>query len=464
MWYRSSGWISVLVLMTVAFTGMRAPAAANSGGDMETLRVQMEARRNQLIAYNDSLAKGISEHHEILNIAQDGHGGPGVYCLDADPEKAPELWSRVGPAVEKSLSGKKGRYDGLIPGLAAINRACHHSDAAYRNSAFLIDYLYWNRMADLTGYEVADTLMFRDVFYEIYITAATRDLAATQLKTLELLKKGTIPPPSKKDFLTSGPMSESGVLKAIGMAITVLDPENQAAVEGITRQLNLRESSVVIFGNDILSSLQSPEDLRYMRDIYAYLITLQQDPRGLGVAHGGWKKLVALAHGDIERVIHVVGLLASMRFWELNEIGGALAARGALEPAQLVAMHDGAMAYFLLNQLDERSALDSEDGHSIDYQFFYPDSYTTKNWKIYHWFSNAHMGCQMRKQGFSPRQIRFGASSLAKAYEYLTLNLAYPSRAYMNVDPRAIPEIEGYEDVRINTEGAVYGSELCNRK
>ena len=119
------------------------------------------------------------------------------------------------------------------------------------------------------------------------------------------------------------------------------------------------------------------------------------------------------------------------------------------------------MAYYRMNALDERSALTSEDGESLNYHFFYPREYSTTNWKFYHWFANAHLGCKLRQRGLSQNAVRFGANRLAAAYEFASLNLANPEREVMGLDPRIHPIVEGWRDVEINTQGAEYGARVC---
>jgi hypothetical protein len=259
-------------------------------------------------------------------------------------------------------------------------------------------------------------------------------------------------------------MSEANFLKVIGLALNLADRNGREAVQLVAEALDLRDGSVVIYGRDLLEMLESEEDLTFLARLSAEISDWSgKGRRRLGEAHGGWRTLIELAQGDQSRVIRVLGVLASMRYWPLEEVGSALAARGALTCAKLRALEQGAMAYFRLNALDERAALTASDQRSLVYHYFYPGEYTTRDWKIYHWFGNGHLGCKLALRGAGAGVIEYGAKSLARAYEFATLNLGGPSRRAMGLDPRVRPILEGWADIDINTEGAVYGGRICRK-
>src|SRR5262249_32977069 len=112
----------------------------------------LEVRRVQLQAYVDRVAGP--------------HAAPAfdarALCAEFDVfdmlRKPEELWAQVSRVPRQNL----------VESLFDMVRSCGYSEGASRRSGYLLDFLYWNRLADTTGYEVADVLLLRDVLYEIF--------------------------------------------------------------------------------------------------------------------------------------------------------------------------------------------------------------------------------------------------------------------------------------------------------
>lgn len=384
------------------------------------------------------------------------------FCDKFSASEAMGIWKHVDAAARRHLP--RGR-ESLIEGLAALVKKCGNGGQAALRAAFLLDYLYWNRLADLTGLEVADALAARDRFYELYHLATSSKIQRRNELALAASAAADGACVLEKDYFNTGPISGAGALRAFGKLVNAFDGRGRQVIDAVTDTLDLHAgSSALLYGRDILEILDDPADLAAMNGIHEYLAELRAHPRLLGERHGGWKRILKICGGDRTRVVRLLGVLASMRYWPLDQIGAGLARRGKLSEEKLRALYQGSMAYFYLNQLDERSALDGRDESSLEYHFFYPPGYSTSNWKIYHYYGNAHLGCELVKKGFSVKEARYGASRLALAYEAATLNLAGPSKLAIDVDPRVEPILEGYDDVGINTEGAEFGAKLCLAK
>jgi hypothetical protein len=363
--------------------------------------------------------------------------------------KASALWGEL---------AKTDRYD-LLPQLAGLVELCRYSPGAAKRAGFVIDYLYWNRLADTTGYEVADALMIRDVFREIYINQLAQDAIAKNRDA-----RATPPANPPNDFLTARPMSNVGLAKKASAVVNAFSSAERASFDAMADLVNFREGYLTPFGNDLLQILRTPDDLRVLREFYSYLQDVQQHPRLLGELHGGWHKLMQITGNKAEQATRVFGVMASLLYLPLEDLAPALAARGQLQNEYIDALHDGSMAYYLINELDERSAKTSaDDDHSLSYHFFYPDSYSSNDWKWYHWYNNAHLGCRVARRGFTKQAVANAADLLGKFYEAVTMNMVIPSRDTIGLDPRVNPILESYEDVRINRDGAAFGAEVCKK-
>jgi hypothetical protein len=208
--------------------------------------------------------------------------------------------------------------------------------------------------------------------------------------------------------------------------------------------------------------IRDPEDLRVLAEFYKYEQHLRIHPELLKERHGGWHRLMAIVHGDAPRAIRTLGLLASVHLIVFRDLVPALARRGMLTPDVARAFYEASLSYFLVNEIDERSALNGKDEHSLTYHFFFPDNYETDNWKWYHWYNNAYSACELRRKGYPKPAIVGAIGTVAFLYEGTELNMAIPWRETMKLDPRANPIVEGFADVRINQEGAAYGADVCH--
>ncbi len=382
------------------------------------------------------------------------------FCSDFDEMDALVRSNYTGVNMWQQLWSISRPEDGLyrpsfVSELLALVEDCEFSRGALYRAAFILDYMYWNRMIDRVDMEVADGLEYRDYFYELKIQKSARKkiAAARRADVGELRTAG--------DFLEAPEMGATWVLKTFGNLTTFFPPSRRRAFMAVVEFLDLREDSLIMFGSSVLEVVDEPDDLALMVDFYDVLIELQQDHRPLGEAHGGWTTLMEMTDGDEVQAIRVVGLLASLRTWILEEISDALLAEDALTPEILEAFYAGANAYFLMNQLDERAAVAGDDPYTLRYHYFYPPDYESTNWKVYHWFANAHLGCQLARRGKSVRSTETAIRRLAEGYEALTLNMAMPTKREMEEEPRARAIIEGWEDVDLNGEGGVHGWQWC---
>jgi len=426
--------------------------------EMATQYQSRLADRDQRVAQMaGSLAAG--ERKVIADLVK---GDLKSWCTDASPARALTYWKALEKKLTPRLSEGRGEWTAAF---AELSQACGSSPESFRNAAFAIDWMYWNRQADTLGVEVADALDIRDFFYEGWVSWYSRQLVSRQIGASQTQSGQSGEPcaaAADRDFLSAGPMREADFLRVLGVVLNVLDRGGRETVRAVAEELDLRDGSIVIYGQDLLELLESPKDLEFLNAVSQELEAWSGPRRSeLGRLHGGWARLLELADGDQARVIRVLGVLASMRYWPLEEVGTALARRGQLTCEKLKALEQGAMAYFRLNALDERAALTPSDQKGVIYHYFYPPEYSTRDWKIYHWFGNGHLGCKLALRGADDRLVKYGARSLAQAYEFATLNLGGPSRKAMGLDPRVRPLLEGWEDIDINTEGAIYGGRAC---
>ncbi len=343
----------------------------------------------------------------------------------------------------------------LFPHLAGLVERCGYSQGAAKRAGFVIDYLYWNQLADTTGYEVSDALRVRDIFHEIYTNQLSQDLIKQNAAAV-----GHEPP--AKSFLTAPPMTNMRLARAAAAVLDAFSADERHAFAAMTEVVDFREGYLLPFGNDLMKILQTPDDRRLLREFYNYVQFVMRHPELLGEAHGGWHELMRLSNP--EQATRVLGVIGSLLYMPLEDLAPALAARGELSAEAIEALHEGSMAYYFINQLDERSAhTATDDDHSLVHHFFYPDAYETKNWKWYHWYNNAHIGCTVTRRGFARAAVAKAAHLLGALYEAATLNLVIPARGSIGLDPRVGPILESYQDIRINQEGAEFGAAACGK-
>ncbi len=439
----------VTITLALALLGMAIPLQALSASepqeDWKALKQIQLDRKKQLEEYFDRLGASVPGSNGFVREALKFFCGPGT------AEDATEEWPVLKRLAKKHL---RGGMASLIPAMATTAKACGYTPRSIWRAGFVLDYLYWNRIVDLTGHEVADTLTLRDAFYEHFIAQRTAEVIDYQLEAQdECMDEPETPVHPKAKLMI-----------AVGKAVNLLDKNAQKSVEETANVLDLRKGSIVIFRKDMERLLQNPDDLRVMREVHLYVRKLQQNPKLLGERHGGWKEFMRITNNNPEQAIRVLGILASMRHWPLSEISRHLSDQGKFTTEQLRALQEGALDYYLLNQLDERAAPVASDGHSVEYHFFYPPGYTTKDWKIYHWYSNGYIGCQLAKKGLPRKYARYAAKKLAQTYELITVNLNHPARSALELDPRAGSIVEGFDDVEINTEGADWGAKFCGAR
>ncbi|HSO36422.1 MAG TPA: hypothetical protein VLT33_28045 [Labilithrix sp.] len=417
---------------------VNVPARAPSYLPMDSA-ANLQARFVQLSAYVDSLA-----------------GAPAPFALrDRDAycaefavfdmlRKTDELWPSVARLPRKTL----------VASMANMIRACGYSEGATRRSGYLLDYLYWNRLADTTGYEVADALVVRDVFYELFFNRrAARLLTSAEQAT------DTHPP----DIFDAPPMTRVRPFHAVGSFPLVVTPAALRAFDQLVKTVDFREGHLLPFRGPLMNVLTNDQDLALVFSVYDYLLSLRASPQQLAERHGGWHALLRLADGDQARIFRVLGVLSSLLYLPIDELGPALAARKILTPARLRALHAGGMAYYMINELDERAGRVLPNApHEVTFDFFYPDGYSSTNWKWYHYFNNAYLGCELTRQGYAAINVRAAAKTLAGIYEGITIHLAIPSRKTIGLDPRVNPVLEAMDDITINEDGAVFGAEACN--
>lgn len=354
-----------------------------------------------------------------------------------------------------SKKNEQGHRVFFIPELITLVEHCNYSRGSLYRAAFLLEYMYWNRMLDRTGMEVADALKYRDHFYELKFLDIARDKIAWA--------RGLDHEPARTagDFFEAPEMSLAFFLKLFGNVTTSFPPRRRRAYMAMIETINLRRGSQLMFGHDIIDLLDHPEDLELMSRYYSYLLKAEQQHKLQGVAHGGWKVLLEMTGGDRARAIRVITLLASLRGWVMEELADSLIAKNKLTPEMLRAFYSGANTYFIMHRINERSAKDGDDPYTLRYHYFHPIGYESTDWKAYHWYANAHLGCRLAQKGMDRRSATLATRRLAQAYEALTLNLAIPTKRAMGEEPRARAIIEGWEDIDMNTAGGAYGWKVC---
>jgi len=442
---------SAALALGVGLLGAPAPAQAASANAEAVVPTYMPQRTQQdlamrlaqLEAYVDQLAQGVGATFPLQDLR--------AFCTpfrDLEmPQMTDPLWRELSRIPRRQL----------IAQLARFVRACEYSRGAGNRAGFLLDYLYWNRLADTTGYEVAQVLVVRDVFYEIYVNQLTQVHVHTN--DLARKQKGS---PRPEDFLDAPPMARINWFRSFADFINSFSPNERRVFNVMIELVDFREGYLTPFGAAIQKILENPDDVRVVEQFYAYLMYVRSHPALLAERHGGWHKLMALTGGSPSQAMRIFGVIASLVSMPLEEVAPALAFRGRLEPHIVQALHDGAMAYYVMNTLDEWAARPSPKSQvSLDYHFFYPDTFETTNWKWYHYYNQAWVGCELRRRGYPAEAIVASARLMATFYEGTTLNLAIPSRRTLSVDPRATPIVESNEDVVLNAQGARYGVEVC---
>ena len=348
----------------------------------------------------------------------------------------------------------------LIPLLARYVRGCDLSGGAAKRAGYLLDLLYWNRLEDLTGEDPARFTMVRDGFYELHIARLTE--AALQRAALYTLAP---PPPGaalQGDFLDANPMRRVTLLRAVPDVVSAFSPDERRSFSRMVELVDFREGHLTPFGSSLTAMLDSPDDLQFLQNAYDWMLEVRARPELLRERHGGWHALMRMTNGDAVTVSRVFGVLGALLYLPLQELAPALAARGKLSEPFARAMYQGAMAYYLANEIDELSARIDEHGERV-YHYMYPDGYETRNWKQYHFFGNAYLGCDAARLGLPDAAIAGAARVLGAAYEGVTLSLVIVARHTLDVEPRAAAIVEAGEDVRINGEGALYGARICRK-
>jgi len=408
------------------------------------------------------------EQNVRSQLAREANGCSNLSQIQKKFPEFTQLYCRPMPSSQalpfyRKLESIVGIGPQTLPCMAALTQSCGFTIGSSYRSAFLLDWMYWNSKVDQLGREISEVLRTRDVFYEQKAIIEAREY----IKLDQAIRSGKHPPEIESSFMNIG---EFPMAKAIEYVAQKLDLK---VIESVTEIIALQNHNTamqpLIFKDDIWQVLHSPEDIQLIRAFYVFLKEhLRGDPkdpifrRQMAKRNGGWQKLTELARGDHERIFRVIGTLATQRSWALQKFADALAREGKLTSEQLLALHEGHMSYYLINQLDERTSRLKPNGIDVEYHYFYPPQYSTDNWKHYHWFANAHLGCQLvLRAGLSPESARLGTELLAMTYEYVTLNLTGPSMKAMGVDPRISPVLEGTRDIHINTQGGDFGARTC---
>ena len=329
-------------------------------------------------------------------------------------------------------------------------------NGAFR-AAWALDFLYFNRLADTTGHSVADVLAFRDGLNELYVaTVLLRELGRS-----DAVRAGVYVEHAP-DFLDAKGLSRADVLRRFAGLLSAFSPQEQPVLDDFIQLLDLRQDYLAPFGRATLNMMDSPDDLRVLSAFFAYENHLRLHPELLAEPHGGWHRLMKITGNDARQAVRVLGLLASVHLIVFRDLVPALGQRGLLTPTVARAFYEASLSYFLVNELDERAAKNGPNDHSLVYHFFFPDHYETGNWKWYHWYNNAYSGCELRRKGYPKAAIVGAIGSIGLLYEGMELNMAIPWRETMKLDPRVNPIVEGFDDVRINQDGAAYGAEICH--
>lgn len=377
---------------------------------------------------------------------------PHAFCtpfLDFDMQRTAHGWWRELERVPR---------DRLLEGLVGHVVRCRFTKGSTKRAGFLIDYLYWNELAGTLGHELGAALQVRDALYEHYAATLARDVLAVQLE----VSQGHLPTTARGDFFDAPPMSRIRVYRRLGQALTALSFDQRRVFNAVVDTVDFREGYLLPFGHRIRSLVDDPRDRAFAASVYRYLLHLRRHPELLAERHGGYRALVARAGGDEARVFRVLGVLSSLLYLPLQEFAPALAHRGVLSAEALEAVHDGTVAYYLINELDERAAVRAgDDGRSASHHFFYPPGYSTESWKWYHFFNNAHLACEFVRRRLPREAIVGGLTFLGMLYEGTTLNLTLPSRRTLSLEPRAHAMVESLDDVRTNRDGAEYGVTTC---
>jgi hypothetical protein len=405
-------------------------------------RTNLEVRLGQLRSYVDLLSQTSKLDIKLSD--------PDAFCrpfANFDIQRTThKLWGELSRIPRRELIAHFARY---------VAR-CGYSAGAGKRAGFFIDLLYWNRLEDTLGYTTTDVLLARDVFYEVYINQALQ----LQLRRNEEARqvRGLV----GNDFLDAAPMARVDLFKSAGDLLSAFSPNQRRVFNVMLELVDFREGYLTPFGPALLRILSSPDDRRVVTEFYAYMHYARVHRELLAEPHGGYHRLLRATHGDQEQAMRIYGVLGALLYMPIEDLAPALATRARLTPEVTEALYEGSMAYYLINELDELAARpDASDRAAVRYHFFYPDGFETPNWKWYHFYNQAYVGCELHKRHFPDEAIVAGARLMAVLYEGTTLNLAIPSRGTLSVEPRAVPILESAEDVVLNAEGAGFGVRMC---
>lgn len=387
-------------------------------------------------------------------------GNPGpfgtndAFCeaLDGRPD-VPALWRRI---VGRDAAPPRGR-GGLAAALVARVVACEFSSGSAYRAADLLDYAHGNGLLDTLGESLEQALRARSMIVELWaLSEASRQLE----RSLAITREGATAAPAT--FLDL-PRARGGPLLQLGKAAAAFSNEKRAVVGAMIEALDLRDGQAVLFAEDTLDLLRSPEDLAAVDEWFASLEDFRARRDLLGTPHGGWRRLLDAVRGDERRAVRILGALTALHLWPLQFVGRSLADTGRLSPEMARALYQGSTAFFLMNELDELSARPSPRSTSVAYHFFYPPGFESDNWKTYHFFANAYLGCKLSRKGFGRDAIHFGIRTLAQAYELIHLERDAAQRRAMEANFRANVILDSASDVDLNTAGGDFGASLCPR-
>jgi hypothetical protein len=175
----------------------------------------------------------------------------------------PQFLKQIRPHVGKDL----------VRNLARWSVSCKFSEGALIRAGAMLEHMYWNGVSDLAGMETADVAMFRNVFFELTATS----IASLQLNESDLNESfGTA---DCNDFLAAPLLQQADFLKTMGKVVNAIEPDKRKVIDAIQRELQRREGSPSMFGDDLLKILQTPAELKLMNEFYTYLLVSARSPR-----------------------------------------------------------------------------------------------------------------------------------------------------------------------------------------
>ena len=311
-----------------------------------------EAQRVRYLARLDLDELGFCEGFERVDVLGSTH------FISTSVPTFETLWAASRPR-------KHGTRPRFVSELVTLVEHCEYSRGALYRAAFMLEYMYWNRMLDRVGMEVAQALRYRDHFYGLKFIDIAREKMASAL--------GQDHPPlrSEGDFLDAPRMGLDPLLRIVGNVTTSFPPRRRRAFMAMVDILNVRRGSKLMFGNDLIALLDRPAELEIISRFYEFLLELEERPE-LGGPHAGWNKLMELTGGDRERGLRVITLMASLRDWVLEELSDALLTKDRLTPRRLRAFYSGANVYFMLHRFDELFAHDGKRPLHADLSLLLP--------------------------------------------------------------------------------------------